>query len=67
MTCEEVVQAYISRVQDVNPLINAMVDHRFEAAILDARYVDRLIQSGVKTEEQLRFLEFHLLSKAVLE
>ncbi|KAJ9578414.1 hypothetical protein L9F63_005363, partial [Diploptera punctata] len=50
---EEVVKAYIARIQDVNPLLNAMVDHRFEAAVLDARYVDRLIESGVKTEQQL--------------
>ena len=53
MTSEEAVQAYISRVQDVNPLLNAMVDQRFEAAILEARYIDRLIQSGTKTEEQM--------------
>jgi fatty acid amide hydrolase 2 len=53
VTSEEAVKAYISRIQDVNPLVNAMMDDRFEAAILDARYVDRVVQAGAKTEQQM--------------
>jgi fatty acid amide hydrolase 2 len=53
VTSEEVVQAYISRIQDVNPLVNFMMDKRFEAALLDAKYVDRMIEARVKTEQQI--------------
>ncbi|XP_023721734.1 fatty-acid amide hydrolase 2 [Cryptotermes secundus] len=53
VTSEEVVKAFISRIRDVNPLLNCMMDNRFEAAILDARYVDRVVQTGAKSEQQM--------------
>jgi len=53
VTSEEVVKAYISRIRDVNPLLNSMVDSRFEAALLDARYVDRVVQTTNKSEEEI--------------
>ncbi|KAL0970165.1 hypothetical protein UPYG_G00238270 [Umbra pygmaea] len=40
----DVVQAYIDRIQNVNPLLNAMVQDRFAAALLEAAQVDKLIQ-----------------------
>lgn len=45
MTSEEVVLAYIERIKEVNPIINAVVEDRFEAAIEDARRADRLVQT----------------------
>jgi fatty acid amide hydrolase 2 len=48
-----VVKAYISRIRDINPLVNAMTDSRFEAALLDARYVDRVVQKMTKSEEEI--------------
>ncbi|XP_046901027.1 fatty-acid amide hydrolase 2-A-like isoform X1 [Hypomesus transpacificus] len=39
----EVVQAYIDRIQDINPLINAMVKDRFSQALQEAAQVDRLV------------------------
>jgi fatty acid amide hydrolase 2 len=30
-----------------------MMDNRFEAAILDAKYVDRVVQAGAKSEQQI--------------
>ena len=47
------VMAYISRIRDVNPLLNSMVDSRFEAALLEARYVDRVVQTTNKSEEEI--------------
>lgn len=37
--------AYIERIRECNPMINAVVEDRFEAAIEDARRADRLVQS----------------------
>uniref|UniRef100_A0A182IVS1 Uncharacterized protein n=1 Tax=Anopheles atroparvus TaxID=41427 RepID=A0A182IVS1_ANOAO len=41
---EDVVRAYIERIREVNPLINAVVEERFEAAIEEARKADALIR-----------------------
>ncbi|GBM43400.1 Fatty-acid amide hydrolase 2-A [Araneus ventricosus] len=43
---EEVVQAYIDRILEVEPLINATGDRCFEDAMKKAREVDDLIASG---------------------
>ncbi|KAK7910322.1 hypothetical protein WMY93_015006 [Mugilogobius chulae] len=40
----EVVQTYIDRIQEVNPLINAVVQDRFSAALQEAAQVDKLIK-----------------------
>uniref|UniRef100_A0A182MVM3 Amidase domain-containing protein n=1 Tax=Anopheles culicifacies TaxID=139723 RepID=A0A182MVM3_9DIPT len=40
---EDVVRAYIDRIREVNPLINAVVEERFGAAIEEARKADVLI------------------------
>ncbi|CAH2105921.1 unnamed protein product [Euphydryas editha] len=45
-TSEEVVSRYISRLQEVNPLLNAVVDERYHDALNDAREVDRLISEA---------------------
>lgn len=42
---EEVVTACIDRIKEVNSLINAVVDQRFEAALEEARKCDRIISS----------------------
>lgn len=38
----------------MNPLINACVDQRFEAAIEDAKSVDKMVELNSKTETELR-------------
>lgn len=45
MTSEQVVLAYIERIKLVNPLINAVVEDRFQAAIEDAKRADQLVQT----------------------
>ncbi|XP_054609151.1 fatty-acid amide hydrolase 2-B [Dunckerocampus dactyliophorus] len=49
----EVVQAYIDRIQEVNPLINAVVKERFSAALQEAAHVDKLINEEPGGEEVL--------------
>jgi len=48
LTSEDVVRAFIERIQQVNHLINCVVDHRFEAALEEAKAVDKMIQTGQK-------------------
>ncbi|GIY49070.1 fatty-acid amide hydrolase 2-B [Caerostris darwini] len=50
---EDVVQAYIQRIQEVEPFINATVDRCFEDALEKAREVDSLLASGKYTRKQL--------------
>ena len=50
ITAEEVMTAYIKRMKEVNPLINAIIDERFEEALIDAQRLDTRIEqemSGV--------------------
>lgn len=60
VTCVSVVQAYIQRIQEVQPVINAVVEQRFNDALEEACHVDNLILSGEKTVQQLE-KEFPLL------
>lgn len=53
MSSEEVVKAFIKRIKAVNPIINCVVDNRFELALEEAKSVDKLIQSGEKSQETL--------------
>ncbi|KAG6450159.1 fatty-acid amide hydrolase 2-A [Manduca sexta] len=43
ITSEELVSMYISRVKEVNPYINAVVEERYRAALDEAKAVDRQI------------------------
>ncbi|XP_028821220.1 fatty-acid amide hydrolase 2-B [Denticeps clupeoides] len=40
----QVVQAYIDRIQEINPLVNAVVKERFSAALQEAAQADRLVE-----------------------
>lgn len=53
ITAVEVMQIYISRIKAVQPIINACVDNRFEEAMADARAVDRMLEAGIKTENEI--------------
>lgn len=45
MTSEEIVRTYIKRIQEVNPILNAVVEERYEAAINEARAVDKALKT----------------------
>ncbi len=46
MRSEDVVQASIDQIRAVNPLLNAVVAERFEAALTTARMIDKVLDSG---------------------
>lgn len=48
------IRTFITRAQEVNPILNAIVQDRYEQAICEAQAVDKLIASGVKTVEELQ-------------
>nr|XP_056715556.1 fatty-acid amide hydrolase 2 [Euleptes europaea] len=54
VTCINVIETYIGRIKEVNPLINALVKDRFEAALQEAHQVDKLLSEGHDDEESLR-------------
>ncbi|XP_072155686.1 fatty-acid amide hydrolase 2 [Bemisia tabaci] len=53
VTCERIVRAFIVRCREVNPVLNAISENRFCNAIDEAHTIDQMIDSGVKTEEEL--------------
>ncbi|TRY87678.1 hypothetical protein DNTS_013622 [Danionella cerebrum] len=54
VTSVEVVQAYIDRIQEVNPLLNALVKDRFSLALLEAALADKIIEEDNRGESFLR-------------
>ncbi|XP_076239327.1 fatty-acid amide hydrolase 2-A-like isoform X2 [Calliopsis andreniformis] len=53
LSSEEIVRVYIDRCKVVNPIVNAIVESRFDAAIQEARKVDDFLTWTTKTEEEL--------------
>ncbi|XP_060105657.1 fatty-acid amide hydrolase 2 [Heteronotia binoei] len=54
VTCVNVIETYIGRIKEVNPLINAVVKDRFLEALKEAHEVDKLVSEGHDDEESLR-------------
>lgn len=52
LTSEELVSACIARMKLVNPLINAIVDERYEQALQEAREIDKRLAAGEITPEE---------------
>lgn len=63
LTSEEVVQAYIDRIKEVNPILNALVDSRYEAALEEARKIDKDIAIG--NIQEVDFQEKPFLGKNI--
>ncbi|XP_065342069.1 fatty-acid amide hydrolase 2-B isoform X2 [Cloeon dipterum] len=53
ISSEEVVKTFISRVEEINPILNCVVDQRFEEALEEARAVDKLLATTDKTAEEI--------------
>ena len=49
----EVVETFIARIKAINPILNCVVDERFEDALQEARNVDKLIESGTKSVQDM--------------
>ncbi|XP_044598793.1 fatty-acid amide hydrolase 2-B-like [Cotesia glomerata] len=54
ISSESVVEAYIERITEINPYLNAVVDDRFEDALREARHCDKMLEAGVVTPMQLQ-------------
>ncbi|XP_058057629.1 fatty-acid amide hydrolase 2 [Anopheles bellator] len=53
VSCYEVVSAFIDRLNEVNPLINAVLDGPFVDALDEARRIDEQLQQGLIDETEL--------------
>ncbi|KAK3856450.1 hypothetical protein Pcinc_037230 [Petrolisthes cinctipes] len=53
LTSEEVVKSFIARIKEINPILNCVVDTRFDEALEEARAADTLIRSGTEDVETL--------------
>ena len=53
VSSEQVVKAFIARIKVVNPIINCVVDNRFESAVEEAKKIDIFIASGQKDANTL--------------
>ncbi|XP_063866172.1 fatty-acid amide hydrolase 2-A-like isoform X2 [Scylla paramamosain] len=47
-----IIEAFRRRIEAVNPIINAVVDERFEAALREAREVDRRLDACTQEERE---------------
>lgn len=47
------MKAYIRRIEEVEPLVNACVDQRFEEALKEAKEVDRFLSGDSKSEVEI--------------
>lgn len=53
LTSEEIVKSFIARIKEINPILNCVVDTRFDQALEEARAADAFIRSGTVDEETL--------------
>lgn len=51
---EDVIQAFIDRIEEVNGVINAVVDERFKEALEEGRQVDLLVKSYLDGDESVK-------------
>lgn len=65
ISCEEVVDSFISRIKTINPIINAVVDKRFNQALREARIIDRKIEDALDGEGDTAILDLPLLGVPV--
>lgn len=49
ISSRELTQSYISRIERLNPMVNAVVHTTFDEALKNADYADRLIKEGRAT------------------
>ena len=65
LTSEEVVESFIARIKRVNPIINAVVEKRFEQALKEARAIDLKLQAARSNEGDRSILKQPLVGVPV--
>ncbi|XP_065372519.1 fatty-acid amide hydrolase 2-B-like [Calliphora vicina] len=58
---KELVQAYIDRIREVNPHINAIIEERFEEALKDAERADDMLNKCPLDQTQSLFTRYPIL------
>lgn len=53
VSCYDVISAFIDRLNEVNPLVNAVLDGPFIDALEEARRIDERLQQGTIDEAEL--------------
>lgn len=48
------MKSFIARIKQINPLLNCVVDERFENALKDSALADEIISSGKLTADELK-------------
>lgn len=61
LTSEQVIRCYIKRIEEVNPIINAVVDNRFNLAIEEAKEIDTNIKRARDGSGDSAILDLPLL------
>uniref|UniRef100_A0A1I8NX75 Amidase domain-containing protein n=1 Tax=Stomoxys calcitrans TaxID=35570 RepID=A0A1I8NX75_STOCA len=61
LTSQQLVQAYIERIKEVNPLINAIVEERFEDAMVEAKRADDLLAKCANSQLSQLYTRYPLL------
>lgn len=61
LTSQQLVKAYIERIKEVNPHINAVVQDRFEEALADAKRADDLIFKCANSQLSQLYARYPLL------
>ncbi|XP_055682173.1 fatty-acid amide hydrolase 2-A isoform X2 [Lutzomyia longipalpis] len=51
--CEHVIKAYVDRCRQVNHLLNAIVQERFDEALQEAKNVDEFLATTTKSTEEI--------------
>lgn len=55
VTCRHVVECFMKRIKQVNPILNSVVDTRFDKALVEADEYDKLIELA-DTEEKIKLI-----------
>ncbi|XP_022908985.2 fatty-acid amide hydrolase 2-like isoform X1 [Onthophagus taurus] len=53
ISCEEVITRYINRIIEVNKVLNAVVDERFQEALEEARIIDEWLNTNALNVEEI--------------
>lgn len=61
ITSEEVVESFITRIKRINPIINAVVDKRFQQALKEAREIDRKLNDARDGNGDISILKLTLV------
>lgn len=65
ISSEEVVESFITRIKRLNPIINAVVDKRFEQALKEAREIDRKLEAARQGDGDQSILSWPLVGVPV--